>query len=95
MRDIVFGANSGSISRPAATTWLTKTTQSRSVSSSRYQSARTLVRRLQSARRVVFPWPASATISTSREWIFAAIQSRRRCRSSVSSGRSGGWTFPI
>ena len=42
--DAVFGANDGSTSRPAATRWFSTEIQSRSSSSSRYQSVRSRVR---------------------------------------------------
>ena len=51
----VVGANVASCSRPAATRWLRNEIQSRSSSSRRYQSVRSLVRREKSASSVVLP----------------------------------------
>ncbi len=86
-------AKSGSSSRPAATRWRRKTSQSLSSGSSRYHAIRRGVRAAQSASSVVFPNPASATISATRPAAARSSQSLSRGRDSVSDRRRGEWIF--
>ena len=86
-------AKSGSSSRPAATRWRRKTSQSLSSGSSRYQAIRRGVRAAQSASSVVFPNPASATISATRPAAARSSQSLSRGRDRVSDRSRGEWIF--
>ncbi len=87
----VSGAKSGSSSRPAATRWRQKVSQSRSSGSSRYQAVRRSLWRAQSPRNVVLPNPASPITTATRPVAASSSQSLSRGRDSVSARRRGGW----
>src|SRR5215218_9291517 len=93
IRSSVSVPKSGSTSRPAATRWRRKTSQSRSSGSRRYQAVRRGDRDAQSARSVVLPKPASAMTRTTRPVAARSSQSLSRGRDRISARRSGGCTF--